>query len=63
MNVKETNTSLTQKTATHGGLKHAQVLVKDMSAWTLEPALMSAMKKTPGPSVNVRWVAYLIKMA
>ena len=80
-----------QKTATHGGLKHAQVLVKgnfimiiiaitmifdsimtiimimmimitmmmkivlqDTSAWTLEPALMSAMKKTPGPSVNVR---------
>ena len=85
-----------QKTATHGGLKHAQVLVKgnfmisiitiimimmvmimiilsmimmimiiimilmmkmvlqDMSAWTLEPALMSATKKTPGPFVNVR---------
>ena len=80
-----------QKTATHGELKHAQVLVKgnfimiiiaitmifdsimtiimimmimitmmmkivlqDTSAWTLEPVLMSAMKKTPGPSVNVR---------
>ena len=78
-----------QKTATHGGLKHAQVLVKgnlimimmiivliiilslimmmimtimmmkivlqDMSAWTSEPVLMSAMKKTLGPSVNARW--------
>ena len=26
-----------------------------MSAWTLGPASMSVMKKTQGPSVNVRW--------
>ena len=31
-----------------------RIVLQDMSAWTLEPALMSAMKKTPGPSVNVR---------
>ena len=31
-----------------------KILLQDMSAWTLEPALMSATKKTREPSVNAR---------
>ena len=35
-----------------------KIVLQDMSAWTLELALMLVMKKTLGPSVNVRFVFF-----